>query len=429
MVGSLIAVGMQGIAALSFGPRLFVQSPITTALTVDSAVQIGLDHNPQIAASRAAAQSAQATYRSQAALNPVTLSATHVQGTSTAPTLNGASNDTFVDFGESIDTSGQRRLGAAAANNQLRAADYQLKETSLSLEQQIRDAYWSLAAAQAQTRIAQESLDDSQKVYDLTVKQQQAGTSPQGDVIRSSIDLANTKQAMLTAQNSEHTSMVAFNNLLAYPPEQTEDLASQFSDADETVPSATLPALQDLTASALQNRPLLLAAIEQTKASHFSYQQAQASRFPDLSVDYQKSVQDNFNSVLIGASFPLLDFGSVKQTIRAAAKQESQSKAQQAQTQLQVEQQVAQGRDDLQTALDAASSYRKEILDPSVTLLSMAQLGYQQGATGILPVIDAESTLRNARVGFINSVLAIYKADDELLAATGSLIPLTNSKP
>ena len=51
----------------------------------------------------------------------------------------------------------------------------------------------------------------------------------------------------------------------------------------------------------------------------------------------------------------------------------------------------------------------------------MAQLGYQQGATGILPVIDAESTIRNARVGYINSLLAVYKAQDEILAATGVL--------
>ena len=394
-------------------------------MTVDQAVQIGLSHNPQALASQAAADSALASYRSLATLPPVTLGATHVQGTSTAPTLNGTNNDTFLDFGETIDTSGQRRYQAAAAGVQYKAAQFQFQETRLSLEQQIRDAYWSLAAAQAQTKMADESLDDSQKVYDLTVKQQEAGASPRGDVVRSSIDLANAKQALLTAQSAERTALFTFNNLLARDPSSPTTLASGLDESSEAAPSVAVPDLQALDNQALANRPLLLAASAQAKVAHFAVKQAEAARLPDVSVDYQKSVDQNVNSVLFGASFPLLDFGSVRQSIKAAEKSQKQAEAQETQTRQQVQQQVAQAHSDLATAVDAASSYKKEILDPSVSLLSMAQLGYQQGATGILPVIDAETTLRSARVGFINAVLAIYKAQDEVLAATGTLPPST----
>ena len=101
--------------------------------------------------------------------------------------------------------------------------------------------------------------------------------------------------------------------------------------------------------------------------------------------------------MLFGISFPLLDFGSVNQSIRAAKEARKQADATKAQTAQQVEQQVAQAYSDLQAALDSAASYKTEILDPSSKLLDMAKLGYEQGATGILPVIDAESTIRNAR--------------------------------
>ncbi len=394
-------------------------------LSADQAVQIGLSRNPQAIAAQAGADSALASYRSLAALPPVTFSATHIQGTSSAPTLNGQTNDTFLDFGETMDTSGQRRYGAAAAQGQFVAARYQFLETRLSLEQQIRDAYWTLAAAQAQTKMAVESLADSQKVYDITATQQQAGASPRGDVVRSSIDLANAKQALLTAQSAERTALFAFNTLLARPPSEPTALASGPGEGSESVPTVQVPELKKLTDQALANRPSLLAAAAQTKAARFAVRQAQAARFPDVSVNYQKSVQNNFNSLLFGASFPLLDFGSVKQSIRAAEKTQTQAAAQEQQTRQQVEQEVAQAHSDLASAVDAASSYKKEILDPSTQLLSMAQLGYQQGATGILPVIDAETTLRTARVGFINAVLAIYKAQDEMLAATGTLPPST----
>ena len=80
---------------------------------------------------------------------------------------------------------------------------------------------------------------------------------------------------------------------------------------------------------------------------------------------------------------------------------------------------MSQAHSDLKIAIESAASYRTEILEPSIKLLEIAKLGYQQGATGILPVIDAESTIRNARVGYIASLLAIYKAQDELQAAIG----------
>src|SRR5207245_436008 len=83
--------------------------------------------------------------------------------------------------GNALDTRSQRRFQAAGARAQFAAARYQYEETKVTLTQQIRDAYWSLAAARAQTQIAQEGLQDSQRVYQLTQTQFQAGASPRVD--------------------------------------------------------------------------------------------------------------------------------------------------------------------------------------------------------------------------------------------------------
>lgn len=393
---------------------------------VEDAVRIGLSRNPQVLGGNAGVEAALATYRSTAILPPVTLSATHVQGTSTAPTLNGTNNDTFIDFGETLDLSGQRRFQAAGANATYEATRYQFQETLLTLEQQIRDAYWSLAAAQAQTTVADAGLKEAQRVYDLSVKQEQAGASPRGDVIRSSIDVANAKQTLIAAQSAEKSARIVFNNLLALPPSTPEKLADDLAQDKNPAP-IQVPTVADLTNLALQNRPLLKSAVASTKAARFGVRQAEATRFPDLSVDYQRSTKQNIDTLIFGLSFPILDFGSTNQSIKAARESRKQVEAQQAQTRQQIEQEVAQAHSDLEAAIESAAGYKKDILDPSVTLLSMAQLGYQQGATGILPVIDAESTIRNARVGYINSLLAVHKAQDALSAAVGK--PQSQVKP
>ena len=290
----------------------------------------------------------------------------------------------------------------------------------LTLQQQIRDAYWSLAAAQAQTKIADISLREAQRVYDLTVSQEKAGAAPRGDVVRSSIDVANSKQTLLAARTAERTALYAFNVLLARKP-STEAVLLDDLATTTAIPIQNLPSLTELTAQAMKSRPLLKSSYELVRAAGYSIRQNEASRFPDFTVDYQRSVETTYNTVIFSVSLPLLEFGSISHATQAARQAKKQAEATENLTRLQVEQQVAQARSDLELSVQAASDYKKEILEPSMTLLEMAQLAYKQGASGILPVIDAESTIRNARVGYINSLLAVYKAEDEVLAATGTL--------
>ncbi|MGC8668023.1 MAG: TolC family protein [Chthonomonadales bacterium] len=421
----------QASTALADGaPKAAAPSTVLTAhvgpqkISVEQAVRIGLERNPQIAGARAAEAAARANYRSFAAFPGVQLGVTHSEGTSTAPSLTGAPNDTFLDVGETLDTSGQRRYQAAGAGAQWTAARYALEEMRLSLEQQIRDAYWGLAAARAQSQAALDALHDVEKVHELTITQEQAGASPHADVVRSSIDVANARQAYEAALGAERVALAALNTLLARPamePLELEDALSPSASAPEPIPN--LPDLKELQRIALENRPLIRQAREATRSARYAVLQAKASRFPDVSVDYERSLQHPAGSetVLLGAHFPILDFGSINEAIRSAAAAERQAKAQEVQTEQQVAQQVAQAWSDYVQARKIAASYREEVLEPSVRLLEMARIGYQQGATGILPVIDAETTLRNARIGAINALLALYKARDEVYAATGGL--------
>lgn len=397
----------------------FASAQSSDSLSVDQAVQLGFKQNPQVAGGLAGVRSALANYRSLTPLPPIALGLSHIQDMRAAPAIQGDNSDTLIDLGETFDTSGQRRYSASAANAQYKSTKYGYEETLLGLEQQIRDAYWSLAAAQAQSRIADVSLKEAQRVYDLTVTQESAGSSPKSDVIRSSIDVANARQTLLAAKASEKTALIAFNNLLARKPTEPANLTDDLDVDTPPVPTIQQRTLPELQAAAGKNRPLLRSQLEQVRAAEYAIKQTEASRLPDLNLGYERSIHDSLDTLTFSVSLPLFDFGSIKQSVRAAREAKKQAQAVANQVRQQVEQQVAQAYTDLDVAIESAAGYKKEILDPSVTLLGMAQLGYKQGATGILPIIDAESTIRNARVGYINSLLAIYKAQNELLAAIG----------
>lgn len=388
-------------------------------LTVDEAVAVGLKANPQVKGALAGAEALLATSRALAVPAPLNIGFSEITGTTNAASLTNNDNDSILDLAGTIDTSGQRRYQAAGANANYRATRYQYLETQLNLEQQIRDAYWTLAAAEAQERIGDVSLNEARRIYDLTVEQEKAGSAPHSDVVRSSIDVANARQTLLIARNARNTGLLAFNTLLGRAPGTPEVLAANLSDQSPPTPTLELLPAQDLGKAALANRPIIKSAGEQARAANYAVRQAESSRLPDLTVLYQRSVVENVDAWTLSISLPLFDFGGIGQTIRSAREQRRQAEARKSQTEQEVARQVALAHADLQTAVEAATDYRKEILDPSATLLDMAKTGYQNGATGMLPVIDAESTLRNARVGYINALLAIYKAQDELLGAVG----------
>ena len=125
---------------------------------------------------------------------------------------------------------------------------------------------------------------------------------------------------------------------------------------------------------------------------------------------------------MLGVHLPLLDLGVIRQTIKSAEESRRQAEFQRRSSEEQVRQQVAQAFSDYVQAQAAAQRYAAQIVAPSETLLGKAQIGYQEGATGILPVLDAESTLRNARNGYVSALLALFKAQDELQAATGDSV-------
>src|SRR5262249_5051236 len=176
--------------------------------------------------------------------------------------------------------------------------------------------------------------------------------------------------------------VIAFNVLLARPAAAPAELGDQLAETTPTPAAAGLPSLAELTQRALARRPLVQSARAQVRAANYALKQARAARFPDVSVNYQRSLQDPVDSVLLGLTLPLLDLGSVRQSIKAAEETRKQVAAQQQQAEQQVQQQVAQAYSDFTQAQQLAASYQTDILAPSVTLLSSAQLGYKQAATG-----------------------------------------------
>jgi outer membrane protein TolC len=137
----------------------------------------------------------------------------------------------------------------------------------------IAGLYLDSQSAAARVNAAQSRVNDSQALYQLAKSKHDAGTATGVDLLRSQVQLANDKQALLAAQNQyKHALLVLARNLgmsPSTPLELAEPLDYQplaHADAETLIGSALL-ARPDYLSLADQREEL----VEQQRASHARY--------------------------------------------------------------------------------------------------------------------------------------------------------------
>ena len=144
----------------------------------------------------------------------------------------------------------------------------------------VASLYLNAQSAAARVDAAQSRVTDSDVLYRLAKDKHDAGTATGVDVLRSQVQLANDKQALLVAQTQYKDSLFALARNLGMSPSAPLELAESLQYRPLSRPLA-----ESLVASALLERPdyLSLASereglVEQQRASHARY-------FPKLSIN------------------------------------------------------------------------------------------------------------------------------------------------
>jgi outer membrane protein TolC len=352
-----------------------------------------------------------------------------LRGTSRLRSITGNSLDNFLDFSQTLDTSGQRKFAAAELASEYESSKFQAAESYLNLERQARDAYWNLALTQAQTRIAIVGYQDSQLAVDQTISQDSLGGGDKVDTLWSTIDSANARRTLMEARAAEREALADLNSLLGRdtgaPIRLAADLLAPEMTAGNVDPSGVeLPDLNVVGDLALKNRPIVKFADEQVRKAGYGINVAKAEAYPNLNVDYLKSLQrGSTDAYVLTLNMPLIDWGSVRQSVRSAGDRRTVAEATRLLTQQKTVLQAVKAHAELKAALQEVKVYANEIVAPATSLLEIARNNYKPGSSSLLPLIDAIATMRNAHLGYVNTIVKVYRAQSALWTATGHPLP------
>jgi len=287
--------------------------------------------------------------------------------------------------------------------------------------------YYTLVAAERKLASARQGLREAQQFLEITQRQEAGGEVAHSDVVKAQIQvnqrLRDEQEAELTVLKSRlGLSVLVFT-----------DFRDQFTVVDDLQQITPLPALNDMKAIAVTSSPDVRAAEAFVQQETLGVGVARGGVLPSLSFDYFYGINANeFATVdpeghkLLGSvaqvqlNVPIFNWGAAQSKLRQAQLRVSAAKAELTLAQRQLQANISTFHREAQIARDQVTSLR-ESLDLAAESLRLTLLRYQAGEVGVLEVVDAQTTLIQARNAYDDGLVRYRVALAALQTLTGTL--------
>ena len=404
-------------------------------LTVDDAVQMALDNNPQIKAARERIASQQAVVGQQmAAYYPsVTSTERYQTGNQSGSTNVAADASDFFTGGAAVNMTlynfGKREGNVQAAKETLSAVGYNYKTTVDSVVLAVKQAYYAYLQARAIVQVR----DETVKSRDLLVQQARAffdvGTRARIDVVRAESNLYTAQADLIAAQNAVGVAWVVLKNAVGVRDFPVRPLV------EDTTMGAIPYSLDQAREIAYATRPELQSFEAQRRAQDQTIATARRGHLPDIIFDANYARRHVSNEVVGGKSvdtFPLKPSWQVQLTLsvpifdgfRTTNRVEetlhtyytivAQEEQQRQQVALDVEQAYLRLLE-LQERIKA----NKAAADAARENLDLANGRYQVGVGSIIEVTDAQQLYTDAQTTYVRALYDYRIAQASLTRAVG----------
>jgi outer membrane protein len=288
-------------------------------------------------------------------------------------------------------------------------------------------SYYGVSASQRNLANARQTLDEAQRFVQVTQKLEKGGEVAHADVLKSQLVLQQRQRDVQDGQLAVEKARIALAVLL-FP-----DYRTDFNVVDDLDTVGSLPPYNDFEASALAKSPELRAAQEAVRQQEYNISIANAAYYPTLSLDYffginsrQFATHDaeglnRLGSVAVATlNIPVWNWGVTKSKARQADIRRRQAQLDLDLTRRQMISNLHALYLEAQAALAQLDSLKRTMADAAESL-RLTQLRYEAGEVTVLEVVDAQSTLAQARNALDGGLSRYRQALASIQTLTGTI--------
>lgn len=389
--------------------------------TLDALIEEAIASNLDVATAKAKVRQARATYRqARGALLPTTEGTASATRTSTSAAAGGTTDATFAtlydggfDASWELDLFGGNKRAAEAAKYGVDAADEELRDTMLTLIGDVASYYVQAREYQALRDLAKRTAVSQRKSAALTHAEYLAGSATSVDTAKADALASSTEADIPTYEISYAEAVHRLGVLLGKPPATLEDRLKMSTP----IPSPRMSVSTGIPADILVSRPDVRLAERQLAQYTAKIGQAEADRYPSISLtgdisSSAASIGDLAKKSSIGWSLgpsltvPIFQGGQLKAAVDIA-------KAERDQYFIAYQSAVLSAMEDVENAVVSLTQERLKygkLVSSSTAYGRASELSRtlnKAGVSDFLDVLDAERSFYSAEEAVIQSRASI----------------------
>jgi outer membrane protein len=434
-----LAVPLVALGLLTAGAAHAQQGPaISDSLTLDGTIRSVLEANPAITSleEEVNAATSRVTQTRGGFLPQVTGTATYtridpvvkLQLSPDAPAFQFSPNNNYdahvtlqyglVDFGKKDATYN------LAESRRLTAVD-QINVTRRDLAYSAVQVYYNILFVRESIKVQDAQIASLQQHQREMEKRVEGGVSTRFDVTTTQVRITQAQNTRIDLQNQLHNQQVQLARLLHRPEYVSVPVRGSFNYQPQGVD------VNAALARAEESRPEIKLARDAEQTANLNLKLIERSNMPLLGVGAQLGAKNGYlptidrirpNSVgVVQLSVPIYDGNKNKnQRVEAAANiRGAQARIQD--TQEQVRSDVRQAANNIESSTARYDNSLQQI-NQATDALTRAQARYRYGVGGNLDVLDAETSLAQARLARLQAIYNYTLGQYQLKRATGEQI-------
>ncbi len=308
----------------------------------------------------------------------------------------------------------------------LNVAEIQKKLTQQNIILDAKNAYYSILKTQKLLDVAQITVKQITAQKDVAENMYQVGMSPLNDLLQSQVQLANAKQALITAQNNLAIAKSQFNTLLIRPvnaPVSIVDILD-YKPFDYDIDYCL--------AQAAENRLELVVADLEVQISEKDYKLSQRNYYPTVNLEgnyYRRGTDWDVNGgegigdakfwdVRATATWNFWEWGRTTYGVREKLQRLSQAKYRQDQVQVDINQEVKQAYLKTRESEQNIATIETAI-EQSKENLRITEERYKEQVSTITDVLVAQTLFTQTMTNYYNALYDYKIAKAVLYRAIG----------
>jgi outer membrane protein TolC len=305
-------------------------------------------------------------------------------------------------------------------------SEMELDLEKLDLAFRVKEAYYNVLIADVAIEVAQKDVEARESNKDVATSFYEVGMIPVNELLRAEVELANSKQNLVSVQNAARLARAAFNTVLSRPVsepvnlELVPDIKPEVGDFEEYVKEAfeNRPEIKLIDINLLQvDEELRLTKSENLPEVTFTYEYIKEGDDPNVSgSDFHDA---NRWQAMAVASWTFWEWGKTYYSTREKESLKKELFETRSLLEDDIRLEVKRATLELETAEKNIPTTKKAI-EQGEENLRVNEERYKAQVTTITEVLDAQSLLTRARVDYYRAIYNHYLAKAKLHRALGT---------